>query len=93
MAAIAILPALAIISGVSGNFAKFFGGTTILIMIGVVLDTLQQIESYLLNRHYDGLMKTGRIKGRERSGAMIIINNYGKGKAYHKNRRGNRDNA
>lgn len=70
LAAIAILPAIAMICGVSGNFSKFFGGTTILIMIGVVLDTLQQIESYLLNRHYDGLMKTGRIKGRERSGAI-----------------------
>lgn len=70
LAVIAILPAIAMICGVSGNFSKFFGGTTILIMIGVVLDTLQQIESYLLNRHYDGLMKTGRIKGRERSGAI-----------------------
>ncbi|MDB5015147.1 MAG: secY, partial [Daejeonella sp.] len=45
-------------------FAHFFGGTSLLILVGVVLDTLQQIESHLLMRHYDGLMKTGRIKGR-----------------------------
>ncbi len=70
LALVAVLPAIAMICGVSGNFSKFFGGTTILIMIGVVLDTLQQIESYLLNRHYDGLMKTGRVKGRERTGAI-----------------------
>lgn len=70
LAIVAMLPALASIFGISGNFAKFFGGTTILIMIGVVLDTLQQVESYLLNRHYDGLMKTGRIKGRQASGVV-----------------------
>ena len=46
------------------NIALFYGGTSLLILVGVVLDTLQQIESYLLLRHYDGLMKTGRIKGR-----------------------------
>ena len=50
--------------GVSPQFALFYGGTSLLIMVGVVLDTLQQIESYLLNRHYDGLMKGGRIKGK-----------------------------
>jgi preprotein translocase subunit SecY len=70
LAIVAILPAFATLLGASGNFSQFFGGTTILIMIGVVLDTLQQIESYLLNRHYDGLMKSGRIKGRQRSGAI-----------------------
>jgi len=50
--------------GVDGQFAQFYGGTSLLILVGVVLDTLQQIESHLLMRHYDGLMKTGRMKGR-----------------------------
>ena len=50
--------------GITQGFAYFFGGTSLLIMVGVVLDTLKQIESYLLMRHYDGLMKTGRIQGR-----------------------------
>ena len=50
--------------GVSGQFAQFFGGTSLLILVGVVLDTLQQIESHLLMRHYDGLLKSGKIKGR-----------------------------
>jgi len=49
---------------VKQGFALFFGGTSLLIMVGVVLDTLQQIESHLLSRHYDGLMKSGKIKGR-----------------------------
>lgn len=61
---VAILPAFAMQFGVSGQFALFYGGTSLLIMVGVVLDTLQQIESHLLMRHYDGLMKTGRIKGK-----------------------------
>ena len=61
---IAILPAFAILLGVNNIFASFYGGTSLLILVGVVLDTLQQIESYLLMRHYDGLMKTGRLKGR-----------------------------
>jgi preprotein translocase subunit SecY len=61
---IAILPAIAILLGVNNQFASFFGGTSLLILVGVVLDTLQQIESYLLMRHYDGLMKTGRLSGR-----------------------------
>ena len=61
---IAILPAFAIKAGVTNSFASFFGGTSLLILVGVVLDTLQQIESYLLMRHYDGLMKTGRLTGR-----------------------------
>ena len=61
---IACMPALANVLGVNNQFASFFGGTSLLILVGVVLDTLQQIESYLLMRHYDGLMKTGRISGR-----------------------------
>ena len=61
---ISILPAFAILLGVNNQFASFFGGTSLLILVGVVLDTLQQIESYLLMRHYDGLMKTGRLSGR-----------------------------
>lgn len=64
LALVAILPAFAMNFGISTQFAQFYGGTTLLIMVGVVLDTLQQIESHLLMRHYDGLMKTGRIKGR-----------------------------
>ncbi|MDD4384828.1 MAG: preprotein translocase subunit SecY [Bacteroidales bacterium] len=64
LALIAILPAFARILGVNNQFAQFFGGTSLLILVGVVLDTLQQIESHLLMRHYDGLMKTGRIKGK-----------------------------
>ncbi|HKR03617.1 MAG TPA: preprotein translocase subunit SecY [Bacteroidia bacterium] len=64
LALVAIMPTFAKIIGVSSNFASFYGGTSLLIMIGVVLDTLQQIESHLLMRHYDGLMKSGRIKGR-----------------------------
>ncbi len=64
LAFIAILPAFAMKAGVSPNFSYFFGGTSLLIMVGVVLDTLQQIESYLLMRHYDGLMKSGKLKGR-----------------------------
>jgi preprotein translocase subunit SecY len=64
LAIIAILPSLAIKTGVSPQFAQFYGGTSLLILVGVVLDTLQQIESHLLMRHYDGLMKSGRVKGR-----------------------------
>ena len=64
LAIIAILPAIAHIVGVNDAFAMFFGGTSVLIMVGVVLDTLQQIESYLLNRHMDGLMEGTRVRGR-----------------------------
>lgn len=64
LALIAIMPAFAMIAGIQSSFAYFYGGTSLLIMVGVVLDTLQQIESHLLMRHYDGLMKSGRIKGR-----------------------------
>ena len=64
LALVAIMPAFAFLFGVSQEFAQFFGGTSLLILVGVILDTLQQIESHLLMRHYDGLMKSGRIKGR-----------------------------
>ena len=66
---VAILPAFAMAGGVSIQFAQFYGGTSLLILVGVVLDSLQQIESHLLMRHYDGLMDSGRIKGRS-SGSM-----------------------
>jgi len=71
LAIIAILPSVAVKIGVTPQFAQFYGGTTLLILVGVVLDTLQQIESHLLMRHYDGLMKSGRVKGR--SGAVTSI--------------------
>ena len=64
LAIVAIMPALVSLMGVSGPFSHFYGGTSLLILVGVVLDTLQQIESHLLMHHYDGLTKTGRIKGR-----------------------------
>ncbi|MFT4072285.1 MAG: preprotein translocase subunit SecY [Dysgonamonadaceae bacterium] len=64
LAIVAILPAFASYFGVSREFSQFFGGTSLLILVGVVLDTLQQVESHLLMRHYDGLLKSGRIKGR-----------------------------
>lgn len=64
LAIVAILPAFVSRLGVSGSFASFFGGTSLLIMVGVALDTLQQIESHLLMRHYDGFMKSGKMKGR-----------------------------
>ncbi len=63
LAFVAIMPAFATIAGIQQSFAYFYGGTSLLILVGVVLDTLQQIESHLLMRHYDGLMKSGRIKG------------------------------
>jgi preprotein translocase subunit SecY len=63
---VAILPAIASKMGVSQAFAPFYGGTSLLIMVGVTLDTLQQVESHLLMRHYDGLMKSGRVRGRRR---------------------------
>ncbi len=62
---IAILPVFAHGIGIDQQFALFYGGTSLLILVGVVLDTLQQIESHLLLRHYDGLMKSGRLKGRQ----------------------------
>ncbi len=63
LALVAILPAFAMIAGIERSFSYFYGGTSLLILVGVVLDTLQQVESHLLMRHYDGLMKSGRIKG------------------------------
>ncbi len=70
LAIVAIMPAFAIIAGVSGDFAQFYGGTSLLIMVGVILDTLQQIESYLLMRHYEGMMKSGKISGRSQNVAV-----------------------
>lgn len=71
LAFVAIMPTFAKLAGVNSNFAQFYGGTSLLILVGVVLDTLQQIESHLLMRHYDGLMKSGRIKGRTAVGAAV----------------------
>ncbi len=68
LAIVAIMPAFASLLGINQEFAQFFGGTSLLILVGVVLDTLQQVESHLLMRHYDGLLKSGKIKGRS-SGA------------------------
>jgi len=67
LALVAIMPAFARLAGISMEFSQFFGGTSLLILVGVVLDTLQQVESHLLMRHYDGLLKSGRIKGRSGS--------------------------
>ncbi len=67
LAIVAILPAFAVMAGVNQTFAQFYGGTSLLIMVGVILDTLQQIESYLLMRHYEGMMKSGRVKGRSQA--------------------------
>ncbi|MFO7656312.1 MAG: preprotein translocase subunit SecY [Bacteroidales bacterium] len=72
LAIVAILPAFAMMANISTGFAYFYGGTSLLIMVGVILDTLQQIESHLLMRHYDGLMKSGRIKGRAGGVASAI---------------------
>ncbi|MFM7858362.1 MAG: preprotein translocase subunit SecY [Flammeovirgaceae bacterium] len=69
LAAVAILPAFAVKAGITQNFAYFYGGTSLLILVGVVLDTLQQIESYLLMRNYEGMMKSGRVKGRSQFAA------------------------
>ncbi|HBG71265.1 MAG: preprotein translocase subunit SecY [Bacteroidetes bacterium GWF2_43_63] len=68
LALVAIMPAIVSLFGVNSQFAQFFGGTSLLILVGVVLDTLQQVESHLLMRHYDGLTKSGRIKGRTSTG-------------------------
>lgn len=64
LAIVAIMPAIVSLMGVSSSFSHFYGGTSLLILVGVILDTMQQIESHLLMRHYDGLTKSGRIKGR-----------------------------
>ena len=68
---LAILPAIASLFGITSELSRFFGGTSLLIMVGVILDTLQQIESYLLMQHYEGLMKSGRIQGRSESIATV----------------------
>ena len=67
---VAILPAIAHVCGLNRNFAQFFGGTSLLIIVGVVLDTLRIVEGHLIMHRYDGLMKGGRIKGRSGSGAF-----------------------
>ena len=67
---IAIMPAIANLAGVTTEFSYFYGGTSLLIMVGVILDTLQQIESYLLMRHYEGMMKSGKISGRSENAAV-----------------------
>jgi preprotein translocase subunit SecY len=70
LALIAILPSFAMIFGITREFSAFFGGTSLIIMVGVVLDTLNQVESYLLMKHYDGMMKSGKLKGRAPNIAM-----------------------
>ncbi|MBT9394779.1 preprotein translocase subunit SecY [Hymenobacter sp. NST-14] len=70
LAVIAIMPALATVAGVTGPFAQFYGGTSLIIMVGVVLDTMNQVKSYLLMRHYDGMMKTGKTRGRSQNIAL-----------------------
>jgi len=72
LASLAILPAFVALMGVSKDFSLFFGGTSLLIMVGVVLDTLQQVESYLLLKKYDGLMSSGRVRGRADSGEVEL---------------------
>jgi preprotein translocase subunit SecY len=76
LACIACLPAVASAFGVDAGFGRFFGGTSLLIMVGVILDTLQQVESHLLMRKYDGLVKSGRLKGRESGIGIQIGSNY-----------------
>ncbi|MEJ8800978.1 preprotein translocase subunit SecY [Pontibacter sp. H249] len=71
LALVAIFPSIAMLLGVTREFAQFFGGTSLIIMVGVVLDTLKQIESYLLMRHYDGMMKSGKLRGRTENIAMV----------------------
>jgi len=70
LALVGILPGIAERLGVTQSFSTFFGGTSLLIMVGVILDTLQQIETQLLMRQYDGLMKSGRIQGRQTTSAV-----------------------
>ncbi|GAA4377163.1 preprotein translocase subunit SecY [Hymenobacter koreensis] len=70
LALIAIFPAIALLFGITRPFSAFYGGTSLIIMVGVVLDTMNQIESYLLMRHYDGMMKTGKLKGRAQNIAL-----------------------
>ena len=73
LAIIGILPGFAQMLGVTQSFSMFFGGTSLLIMVGVILDTLQQIETHLLMRQYDGLMKGGRLQGRQTSAPVSSL--------------------
>jgi len=73
LAMIAILPSIAYAAGITSGFEMFFGGTSLLIMVGVVLDTLQQIETYLLNRHMDGLMEGSRVRGRKSPNELPVV--------------------
>lgn len=77
LALVAILPVFAYNFGINQQFALFYGGTSLLILVGVMLDTLQQVESHLLNKQYDGLMKNGKLKGRNSSGAFVSSGNVG----------------
>ena len=70
LAIIAILPSIAMLFGITREFSSFFGGTSLIIMVGVVLDTINQVESYLLMKHYDGMMKSGKLKGSSQNIAM-----------------------
>jgi preprotein translocase subunit SecY len=72
LSVVAVLPAFAIIAGIGGEFAQFYGGTSLLIMVGVIMDTLRQIESYLLMRHYEGMMKSGNMKNNPSNYAAAI---------------------
>jgi preprotein translocase subunit SecY len=71
LALVGILPGIAKNFGITSGFSTFYGGTSLLIMVGVILDTLQQIETHLLMRQYDGLMKSGRIQGRQTATSAI----------------------
>lgn len=77
LAVVAIMPVFAVAANIKQEFALFYGGTSLLILVGVMLDTLQQVESHLLSRHYDGLMKSGKIKGRSGGGAFVSGGNVG----------------
>jgi preprotein translocase subunit SecY len=75
LALIAVFPAIVVSLDVQQSWAMFYGGTSLIIMVGVAIDTIQQINSYLLNKHYDGLMKSGRIKGRSNPSAVSMVTN------------------
>lgn len=77
LAIVAIMPVFAVAANIKQEFALFYGGTSLLILVGVMLDTLQQIESHLISRHYDGLMKSGKIKGRSGGAAFVSSGNVG----------------
>ena len=77
LAIVAIMPVFAVAANIKQEFALFYGGTSLLILVGVMLDTLQQIESHLISRHYDGLMKSGKIKGKSGGAAFVSSGNVG----------------